>query len=251
MHDTDVAGKTVVITGASRGVGEHLAGRFAAAGARVVLNYHRHAKPARDAAAEICRRGGAAIALGADVSENKAVKTMLDDTLEAYGTVDILVNNAGINIDKPFLELAEADWARVMDVNLKGAFLCTQTFGRVMVTQGSGKIINISAVTGVQGRPNAANYCVSKAGLNMLTKCAALELAPAVQVNGIALGFFDSELVREMWTQAQLDAVAQSTAVRRLGKLEDVARAALFLSGSGSDFMSGQTIVLDGGKLML
>ncbi len=251
MNNTDLAGKTVVITGASRGVGEHLASRFAAAGARVVLNYHRHAKPAQAAAAEICRRGGAATALGADVSDSKAVKKMLDDTLDAYGTVDILVNNAGINIDKPFLELTETDWARVMDVNLKGAFLCTQTFGRAMFAKGSGKIINISAITGIQGRPNAANYCVSKAGLNMLTKCTALELAPAVQVNGIALGFFDSELVREMWTQAQLDAVAQSTAVGRLGKLEDVARAVLFLSGCGSDFMSGQTIVLDGGKLML
>ena len=145
--------------------------------------------------------------------------------------MDILVNNAGINIDKPFLELSEADWTRVMDVNLKGAFLCSQIFGRVMVSQGSGKILNISAVTGIQGRLNAANYCVSKAGLNMLTKCTALELAPPCRSMGSHSAFFDSELVREMWTQAQLDAVAQATAVRRLGQLEDVARAACSCRG--------------------
>lgn len=251
MKEADHTGKTVVITGASRGVGEHLAGAFAKAGARVVLNYHRHAEPAQKLAAQIGGDGGTAMAVGADVSDSKDLQRMADETLDTYGTVDILVNNAGINIDKPFLELSEADWTRVMDVNLTGAFLCSQIFGRVMVSQGSGKIVNISAITGIQGRLNAANYCVSKAGLNMLTKCTALELAPAVQVNGLALGFFESELVRELWTQEQLDAVSQATAARRLGRFEDIAKAALFLSGSGSDFISGQTIVLDGGKLML
>ena len=250
MEHPDLKGKTAIITGASKGIGRHLAQQFAKAGTRVVVNYNHNRDTAEDLVDEINRTGGEAITVGADVSDKGAVQQMLGDTLEAFGTVDILVNNAGMNIDKPFLELDEQEWTRVLDVNLKGPFLCSQACGRVMSAAGSGKILNISAVTGIQARANAANYCSSKAGLNMLTKCTALELAPAVQVNAIAVGFFESDLVREVFSQTQLDAVCEGTPLGRMGTFDELAQLALFLTSTGSSFMTGQTIVLDGGRVM-
>ena len=243
--------KTVMITGASRGIGRHLAIEFASAGARVVVNYNRNEEAAISVVDTITNNGGQAIAVGADISDAVSVHKMLDATLTAFASVDVLVNNAGINKDNSLLEMSEEEWTRVVDVNLKGPFLCTQAFGRVMVSAGTGKIVNISAVTSIQGRANAVNYCSSKAGLNMLTKCSALELAPAVHVNGIAVGFIESELVREIYSQEQIDRVNRSVALGRMGSIEEVTNLVMYLSSDGSNFMTGQTIVLDGGRVMI
>jgi NAD(P)-dependent dehydrogenase (short-subunit alcohol dehydrogenase family) len=250
MSKPAMSDKTAVVTGASRGVGEHLARALARDGANVVVHYHTHRESADALVAEITSLGGRAVACGGDVSEPGDVKTLLSAALDTFGGVDILINNAGINIDGPLLEMREQDWSRVLDVNLKGPFLCTQAFGRIMVDAGAGKILNISAVTSVQARPGAANYCSSKAGLNMLTKCSALELAPAVQVNGMALGYFQSRLVQENFTESQLQAVCEQTPLGRMGHMNELEQLALFLVSGGSNFVTGQTIVIDGGRVM-
>lgn len=246
----DFTGKTALITGAGRGIGRTLARDFAAHGARVVVNYASAADGARETVAEIESDGGEAIAFKADIADAQAVDAMIEATLNAFGSIDILINNAGINIDKPFLDMAEADWDRVMDVNLKGPFLCSQVAGRAMVAAEGGRIVNISAVTAIDARLNAANYCSSKAGLNMLTKCMALELAPHVAVNCLALGFIDSPIVRELYTEDQLASVVGETPLAAMGTHEQVSRSVRYLAGEGADFMTGQTVILDGGRIM-
>ncbi len=175
---------------------------------------------------------------------------MLADTMTAFGRVDILVNNAGLSIDRPFPELSEQDWDRVLDVNLKGAFLCSQIFGRAMLSAERGQIVNISAVTGIDARKNAANYCASKAGLNMLTRCVALEFAPHVRVDGLALGFFESDLVAELYTSDQLAGVIDATPLKRMGAFSEISDAVKFLASNATAFITGQTLIIDGGGIM-
>ncbi len=243
-------GRTAIITGASRGIGRDIALGLGAAGANVVVNNVASGEAAAAVADEIGAAGGAALACRADVSQSADVAHMMAAALDAFGAIDILVNNAGINADGPLLELGEADWDAVVDVNLKGAFLCTQAAGRAMTAAGRGHIVNISAYTGIDAREGAANYCVSKAGLNMLTKCAALELAPAVRVNGLALGFFRSALVEDVFGAEQITAVVGQTPLARMGEIGEVTAAVKFLASDASSFITCQTIVIDGGRIM-
>lgn len=246
----DFEGKTVIVTGASRGIGEQIALEFASAAARVVVN-HSQSEAAALNVVELCHAaGGEAIACQADIADTQAVDRMLATTLDRFGTIDVLVNNAGLNIDKPFLELTEDDWDRVSDVNLKGPFLCSQAVGREMMRAQRGSIVNISAMTAVDARKNAANYCSTKAGLNMLTKCMALELAPYVNVNCLALGFIDSPLVREIFTAQQLADVVAGTPLARIGRYDEVVGMVRFLASGSASFLTGQTVIFDGGRVM-
>ena len=247
---SEFEGRTAVITGASRGIGRDIALGLGAAGANVVVNYVASGEAAAAVADEIGAAGGAALACRADISQSADVARLMAAALDAFGAIDILVNNAGINADGPLLTLGEADWDAVVDVNLKGAFLCTQAAGRAMTAAGRGHIVNISAFTGIDARAGAANYCVSKAGLNMLTKCAALELAPDVRVNGLALGFIRSELVEDVFSAERIAAVVDQTPLARLGEFEEVTAAVKFLASDASSFITGQTIVIDGGRIM-
>lgn len=199
----EFTGKTVLITGAGRGIGRHIALSFSAAGANVCVNYAHSAAEAENVVYEIETSGGKAIACKADISDLEQVKAMVDATVDTYGSIDILINNAGLSIDGPFLEMKEADWDRVYEVNLKGPFLVSQAVARKMIAGDGGVIVNISATTTTYGRPNAANYCSTKAGLNMLTKCMALELGPSIRVNGLGLGFVESPLVHEVFSKEQ------------------------------------------------
>ena len=185
-------GKTVVITGAGRGIGKEAALSFAAAGANVCINYAHSQAEAEEVAKQIEKSGGKAIAIKANIARASEVNAMVDTTMETFGAIDILVNNAGLSRDGPFIDMSEEDWDRVYEVNLKGPFLVSQAVAKCMLEQDDGGVIvNISATTTVDGRPNAANYCASKAGLNMLTKCMAIELGPSIRVNAIGIGYVE------------------------------------------------------------
>jgi 3-oxoacyl-[acyl-carrier protein] reductase len=246
----EFTGKTVLITGAGRGIGRHTARAFAAAGANVCVNYAHSVSEAENAVSEIEASGGKAIACKADISDIEQVKAMVDTTIDAYGSIDILINNAGLSIDGPFLDMKEADWDAVYEVNLKGPFLVSQAVARHMVAGDGGVIVNISATTTIYGRPNAANYCSTKAGLNMLTKCMALELGPGIRVNGLGLGFVESPLAHELYSEDQLTQVIEGTPLKRMTTNEETASFIKLLASDSTAFVTGQTIMFDGGRNM-
>ena len=246
---TEFQGKSVVITGASGSIGRRLALDFASSGAAVVLHYGSSESAARTLLDEIERGGGRAILCQAELADKRSVEGLLDTTLKAFGRADVLVNNGAVNRDGPLLDLSEDDWRRVIDVNLNGAFFCIQAFGRAMVGAGGGVIVNISASTSIEGRKNGANYCASKAGLNMLTKCAALELAPRVRVNGLGLGFFASPLVDQLYSAEQQAAVQDATPLGRMGDFAEVSSTVRFFASQASGFITGQTVIIDGGRV--
>ncbi|MCP4008207.1 MAG: 3-oxoacyl-ACP reductase FabG [Proteobacteria bacterium] len=247
---SEFGGKTVLVTGAGRGIGRQIALDFGAEGANVCLNYAHSATQAEKTASEIQSLGGKAIACKADISDSAQVKAMVNATLDAFASIDILINNAGLSIDGPFLDMKESDWDRVYEVNLKGPFLVSQAVARCMTQRDGGVIINISATTTTYGRANAANYCSTKAGLNMLTKCMALELGPGIRVNGLGLGFVDSPLVRELYSKEHLAKVIEDTPLKRMTTIEETASFIKLLASKSASFVTGQTIMFDGGRNM-
>ncbi len=244
------SGKSVLITGASGGLGQQLAVDFAQQGAKVTVNYSSSQAAADKVVDQIKQAGGQAFACRADISRAEDVKAMVAQTVETYGGVDILINNAGISIDAPFLKLSEEDWDKVMDVNLKGPFLLSQAVGRHMVAAGKGRIINISATTAIQGRIGNANYTASKAGLNMLTQSMALELGPEVSVNTVALGFVDSSLVRKLFSTDDLKQAQDNVPLKRLTTYPETSAFVMMLASDTAAFVTGQTIPFDGGRVM-
>jgi len=247
---SEFTGKTVLITGAGRSLGRSVALAFGVEGANVCVNYAHSADGANAVVSDIEASGGRAIACQADISDRGQVQAMVDETMAAFGAIDVLINNAGLSIDGPFLEMKEADWDRVYEVNLKGPFLLSQAVARNMLAGNGGVIVNISATTTTFGRPNAANYCSTKAGLNMLTKCMALELGPAIQVNGLGLGFVDSPLVRELYSDDQIAQVVDGTPLKRMTSYEETASFIKLLASASTSFVTGQTIMFDGGRNM-
>lgn len=175
---------------------------------------------------------------------------MVDAVMGAWGKIDILINNSGLSMDAPFLDITEESWDRCMDVNLKGPFLLSQAVGRHMVDAGKGRIVNISATTAVQARKGNANYAASKAGLNMLTQCMALELGPEVNVNAVALGFVDSPLVRELFTPEDIAKAESGVPLARMTTYEETSAFVLMLASDTASFVTGQTIAFDGGRIM-
>lgn len=247
---SEFSAKTVLITGAGRGIGRTTALSFGAEGANLCVNYAHSAAEAEQTVADIEASGGRAIACKADISDARQVAAMVAATNEAFGAIDILVNNAGLSVDGPFLDMTEQDWDRVYRVNLKGPFLVSQAVARQMVARKGGVIVNISATTTTLGRPNAANYCSTKAGLNMLTKCMALELGPSIRVNGLGLGFVDSPLVRELYSSEQLEQVVDATPLKRMTTNRETASFIKLLASESTSFVTGQTIMFDGGRNM-
>ena len=246
------AGKRVLITGASRGVGRKLAEDFAAHGAKVVVNYLGSADAANDIVAGITAVGGEAFAARADIGQSDQVTEMFLEIQTQFGGLDVLVNNAGINRDSPFLDMSEEDWDAVITTNLKGPFLCCQAAGRLMMAKGgsTGRIINISAVTSLVGRENGANYSASKAGLNALTRSLAVELGPKVTVNSIVLGFFDSPLARDVFSAEQIAAVEAKLPAGRLGQFDEISALVRYLASDAAAYMTGQAITMDGGQII-
>lgn len=239
--------RVAVVTGSSRGIGRAIAEAFAAEGASVVVN-SRDEATARETAAEI---GEEALGLAADVSTEDGAQRLIEETIDLYGRIDILVNNAGQSMVRDTLELSYRDWQSTLDLNLTAAFLCSQGAARRMLAGDGGVIINIASVTSFAAFPRRLAYATTKAGLVMMTKVMAVEWAPRVRVNAIAPGFIETDLVRELQSEGKLDfdVLRRRTPLGRLGTPQEVAKAALFLASDDAGYITGETLVADGGWL--
>lgn len=245
-----LAGKTAIITGASRGIGAEIARQFAANGAKVVVNYSGSQEKAEAVVADIQANGGEAIAVKANVSDSESVKAMVDGAMKTFGSVDILVNNAGITRDNLMMRMKDDEWDDVINTNLKGVFVCTKAVTRQMMKQRAGRIINIASIVGVMGNAGQANYVASKAGVIGLTKTTARELASrGITANAVAPGFITTDMTDQLTEDVQKAMLAQIP-LGRFGAPEDVAKAALFLASDDASYMTGQTLHLDGGMVM-
>ena len=242
--------KIAVVTGASRGIGRAIALQLAKEGAFVILNFNGSEERAREAVAEIEAAGGKAEAIRCDVSDFRGAEAFFVEIIKKYGRVDIIVNNAGITRDGLLMRMSEEDFDRVIAINLKGAFNCIRHVSRQMIKQRSGRIVNISSVSGVMGNAGQANYCASKAGIIGLTKSAARELsARGITVNAVAPGFIDTEMTRVLSDQVKEHAVGQIP-LGHFGQPEDIAEAVAFLASDQAGYITGQVLSVDGGMAM-
>ncbi|WP_285823730.1 3-oxoacyl-[acyl-carrier-protein] reductase [Schaedlerella arabinosiphila] len=243
-------GQTAVVTGASRGIGRAIALRLASEGALVAVNYQGSKERAEAVKAEIEELGGTALLYQCNVADFAACEEFLKAVTEQTGRLDILVNNAGITRDGLLMRMSEEDYDAVLNTNLKGTFNCIRFASRQMLRQKSGRIINISSVSGVLGNAGQANYSASKAGIIGLTKSAARELASrGITVNAIAPGFVNTEMTEGLSEKVKEGAVAQIP-LGKFGEPEDIAEAALFLASKGAGYMTGQVLHVDGGMAM-
>lgn len=242
-----LSGKVALVTGGARGIGREIALTFGKNGATVIVNYNGSKEKAEELVSLIEEQGGKATAIQCDVSDNEACKGMIDQVLKEYGRVDILVNNAGVTRDNLIMRMSEEDYDLVLNTNLKGAFHTIRHLSRSFLKQRSGKIINISSITGIMGNPGQANYAASKAGLIGLTKSVAKELGSrGICVNAIAPGFIETDMTNALGEEVRA-AYEKQIPLGRLGKPQDIAELALFLAGSGSDYITGQVISVNGG----
>jgi 3-oxoacyl-[acyl-carrier protein] reductase len=251
MAEGRLAGKVAIVTGASRGIGRAVAERFAAEGAAVVVNYTQGTANAAEVVGAIEAAGGTAVAIQADVSRSADVRRLAAETLERFGRIDVLVNNAGVMIAKGVLETSEDDWDRTIDVNLKGAYLCSKEVAPAMIRQGSGSIINMSSNSGLY-HPSAMSfteYVVSKAGMNGLTKAMALALGPQIRINAICPGWIRTDMVEEIDPAVQ-QRILDETALKRWGTPDDVAASAVFLASDEASFITGELLIVAGGRGM-
>ncbi len=239
--------KIVLITGAGRGIGRAIAIALAKEGAEVVINYNGSEERAKEVKQTIEENGGKASIYKCNVSDFVACEAMIKDIVKEYGHLDILVNNAGITKDGLIMKMKEEDFDSVLNVNLKGTFNTIRHSARQMLKQRSGKIINISSVSGILGNVGQANYAASKAGVIGLTKTMARELGSrGITVNAIAPGFVDTEMTEVLSEEIRENACKQII-LGRFGKPEDIANTAVFLASDKADYITGQVISVDGG----
>ena len=243
MSGKQLEGQVALVTGAAKRIGRSIALRLAAEGAAVAVNYRSSKREAAQVAREIEAAGGKAVALEADVSRRIDVKKLFGRIQKEFGRLDILVNNAGAFFAARFQELTEEQWDTMLDINLRSQFLCAQAAAPLMKRQGRGRIINLASLGGFLPWPSYTHYCVSKAGSIMLTRCLARALAPEILVNGVAPGTIqfpgeppDKEYIRR-------------APLGRTGGGEDVAGAVLYLATAS--FVTGQVIVVDGGRALV
>ncbi|MFZ5827992.1 MAG: 3-oxoacyl-[acyl-carrier-protein] reductase [Bacillota bacterium] len=245
-----LANRVAIVTGASGGIGRAIAAALAAEGAAVVVNYARNAQAAEELVSSLTEAGGQAMAVQADISTSEGAETLVKATTERFGKVDILVNNAGITRDTLLMRMKEEDWDAVLDTNLKGVFLCTKAVTRPMMKARFGRIINIGSVSGLLGVPGQANYSAAKAGLIGLTRSVARELGSRnITVNAVVPGAIDAGMLHEL-NEEQRASYLKQIPLERFGRPEEVAAAVVFLAGPGAEYITGQTLAIDGGLTM-
>ncbi len=242
------AGKTAVVTGSSRGLGKAIAVKLGQLGANIVLN--GTSESVLKTAAELEALGIKTIATVGDVRNPEDVKNMFSKAVETFGGVDILINNAGITKDKPMAMMSEDEWDIVLDINLKGCFLCTKAAAKLMIKKRYGRIINISSVAGAYGNPGQANYSASKGGMIALTKTTAKEFAPrGITCNAVTPGLIESDMT-EILPEDLKRKYLEKIALGRFGTPEDVASVVAFLASDAAGYVTGQVIDIDGGLVM-
>lgn len=242
-------GQVALVTGASRGIGASVAFRLAQAGARVGVNYFQ----SRDAAAQVVQSiedaGGDAVLIDGDVANESEAQNAVKSLTGHYGRIDILINNAGINRDRLLLRMSPDDFDAVLQVNLRGTFLCTRYVMPHLIRQRGGRVVNMSSVVGLSGNPGQANYAAAKAGLVGFTKAVAREVASRnVTVNAVAPGFITTAMVEEL-TEEQRSNILERIPMGRFGTSGDVAETILFLCSPGAGYITGQVITIDGGLI--
>jgi 3-oxoacyl-[acyl-carrier protein] reductase len=241
--------KVVMITGAGRGIGRETALLVAREGGRAVV-VDRDAAPVAEVVAEIKANGGEALDITADVTSREQLDAAVAAAVAKYGRIDVLINNAGITQDATLAKMTEAQFDRVIDINLKGVFNATQAVLPTLLAQGSGKIINASSVVGINGNFGQTNYAATKAGVIGMTKSWAKELGrKGITANAVAPGFIATEMTAAM-PEKVLAMMADKTVLGRLGQPSDIAKVYLFLASSDADFITGQVISVDGGLVM-
>jgi len=242
-----LAGRTAIVTGGSRGIGEAVVAWLAEHGAGVVVSA-RDAERLHAAVKRVEEQGGSALAVAADVTSRPDVERVVEAARERFGRIDVLVNNAGTTHDALLVRMKDDDWDRVMDVNLRGAFLMTRAVAKAMVRQkGGGRIINIASAAGAMGNAGQANYSAAKAGLIGFTKACARELAHwSILVNAVAPGLIDTDMAAALSAEVRQTLLAQ-VPLKRIGTAREVAEMVGFLAGDGAAYVTGQVFHVNGG----
>jgi len=248
----EMAGKVVLVTGAQQGIGAAMAREFAAAGADIAINWLDDEGAAQRVADQVRASGRRAIIVQADVGQFEQVKAMVSAAQQGLGPIDVLINNAGVFPRVPFLEMTENDWDQVLDINLKGSCFCAQYVAKAMVAAGrQGSIINITSGAALRGSPRGVHYVASKGGVLSLTRAMALELAPyRIRVNAIAPGLTDTAQPRYGSSEAEIAEMVRAIPLGRMARPDDIARAALFLASENAEFVTGQTLHVNGGSYL-
>jgi 3-oxoacyl-[acyl-carrier protein] reductase len=245
-----LADRVAVVTGGSRGIGRAIALELSKRGASIVVNYNSNSKAADEVVAEIEKAGGKALAIQADVAKVEDANAIIKAAIDTYGKIDILVNNAGITRDMLIMMMSEESWDAVMDTNLKGTFNCSKAAIRTMMRARSGRIINISSVSGQIGNAGQTNYSASKAGQIGFTKALAREVAPRnVTVNAVAAGYVETEIWDSVPEEAR-ESFIKMIPLGRKGNPEEIAYAVAFLASDEAAYITGQTLAVDGGMAM-
>ena len=244
-----VEGRVALVTGSSRGIGAVIARRLAKAGAKVALNYNARVAAATEVMESITAGGGDAMLIAGDVSNEVSAQEAIKAVIDRFGRIDILINNAGIHRDRLLLRMTSADFDEVLQVNLRGAFLCTKYVMPHLIRQHYGRVVNVSSVVGLTGNPGQSNYAAAKAGLIGFTKAVAREVASRnVTVNAVAPGYIATGMVEDL-TAEQRGQILERIPMGRFGTSEDVAETILFLSSESAGYLTGQVLTIDGGLI--